>query len=199
MFLPTRPRGARPDAVIDNLAIAAVSIHAPAWGATEPETTVMRPTSCFYPRARVGRDHSAQSRQALRLQFLSTRPRGARPRRDGGTTWKLEFLSTRPRGARQATRRPSGPPPSFLSTRPRGARRQRVNRHAPAGTVSIHAPAWGATCGRWMEGQTVPVSIHAPAWGATSRSSSSCWAVKFLSTRPRGARQAHAENHRGGR
>ena len=33
--------------------------------------------------------------------------------------------------------------------------------------VSIHAPAWGATCWRWLLGAFHVVSIHAPAWGAT--------------------------------
>ena len=41
---------------------------------------------------------------------------------------------------------------------------------ADGGTVSIHAPAWGAT--EYTEiGQLVfLVSIHAPAWGATGES-----------------------------
>ena len=34
-------------------------------------------------------------------------------------------------------------------------------------TVSIHAPAWGATWTPLMVHQTGIVSIHAPAWGAT--------------------------------
>ena len=37
----------------------------------------------------------------------------------------------------------------------------------PAETVSIHAPAWGAT-GKTSIGRKIfGVSIHAPAWGAT--------------------------------
>jgi len=35
-------------------------------------------------------------------------------------------------------------------------------------SVSIHAPAWGATLARCLEQQAYDVSIHAPAWGATS-------------------------------
>ena len=33
--------------------------------------------------------------------------------------------------------------------------------------VSIHAPAWGATPTTWAARPGKPVSIHAPAWGAT--------------------------------
>jgi len=55
-----------------------------------------------------------------------------------------------------------------------------VSIHAPAwgatvdlrsalavGEVSIHAPAWGATPGSYFRHSTHEVSIHAPAWGAT--------------------------------
>jgi len=38
------------------------------------------------------------------------------------------------------------------------------------GTVSIHAPAWGATISKWSDSTTLEVSIHAPAWGATMAS-----------------------------
>ena len=37
-------------------------------------------------------------------------------------------------------------------------------------TVSIHAPAWGATPVRVPLGAGADVSIHAPAWGATASS-----------------------------
>ena len=38
--------------------------------------------------------------------------------------------------------------------------------------VSIHAPAWGATCVAHTELHLLDVSIHAPAWGATDKGSS---------------------------
>ncbi|EEX75944.1 hypothetical protein SELSPUOL_02672 [Selenomonas sputigena ATCC 35185] len=34
--------------------------------------------------------------------------------------------------------------------------------------ISIHAPAWGATCRFQAELPNIVISIHAPAWGATS-------------------------------
>ena len=77
----------------------------------------------------------------------------------------------------------------FQSTRPRGARRVRLFQFFAERTVSIHAPAWGATRKKSSELQGsisfnprarvgrdtsvigeslgIKVSIHAPAWGAT--------------------------------
>ena len=34
-------------------------------------------------------------------------------------------------------------------------------------SVSIHAPAWGATDALFIARENAKVSIHAPAWGAT--------------------------------
>ena len=55
-----------------------VSIHAPAWGATLPVLIAAVPTSCFNPRARVGRDAPLPGTPRQPLSFQSTRPRGAR-------------------------------------------------------------------------------------------------------------------------
>ena len=78
---------------------------------------------------------------------------------------------------------------SFQSTPPHGGRldgyaieetpgfnpRPRMGGDPPVGTgsadapqVSIHAPAWGATCALIQPIHLENVSIHAPAWGATS-------------------------------
>ena len=37
----------------------------------------------------------------------------------------------------------------------------------PVTSISIHAPAWGATINRGGEALNIEISIHAPAWGAT--------------------------------
>ena len=58
---------------------------------------------------------------------------------------------------------------AFQSTRPRGARRYRQEQERGQRHVSIHAPAWGATCDGHRAGAVKMVSIHAPAWGATNR------------------------------
>ena len=65
-----------------------------------------------------------------------------------------------------------------------------VERLGIGGTVSIHAPAWGATRQPILPKEgLLSVSIHAPAWGATYhlRETDKRTDV-FQSTRPHGAR-----------
>ena len=78
-----------------------VSIHAPAWGATCMSVTVSTSTTCFNPRPRMEGDIPPWGRNHKPNMFQSTPPHGGR-----------------------------------LSDN-----RHTVNRMA----VSIHAPAWGAT------------------------------------------------------
>ncbi len=78
MFQSTRPRGARHYRVFAHRTYTKVSIHAPAWGATELAVATERAGSGFNPRARVGRDIHQLMKNPLVLEFQSTRPRGAR-------------------------------------------------------------------------------------------------------------------------
>ena len=55
-FQSTRPRGARPARQAQRLIGLDVSIHAPAWGATDNSRRTAPSADCFNPRARVGRD-----------------------------------------------------------------------------------------------------------------------------------------------
>ena len=55
-------------------------------------------------------------------------------------------------------------------------------------SVSIHAPAWGATKDLTRSSFNNIVSIHAPAWGATHKINKLSLSNKFQSTRPHGAR-----------
>jgi len=145
-----------------------VSIHAPAWGATQAcKQFHLLPSVSIHAPA-WGATQPFAAKMGLPLKFQSTRPRGARHfdvlRATGGNG----FQSTRPRGARPQCQR-------FR------ARRLRVSIHAPAwgatwqsgkvvnpSQVSIHAPAWGATVSFILYAQVCAVSIHAPAWGATA-------------------------------
>jgi len=89
--------------------------------------------------------------------FQSTRPRGARLEEgtDAGVTYR-QFQSTRPRGARLEEGTDAGVTyRQFQSTRPRGARHDNyIYKYTPI-TVSIHAPAWGATQVQTLDGQDV--------------------------------------------
>ncbi len=170
MFQSTRPRGARPKMpTCRPWCSPPVSIHAPAWGATRKTLTPIDTISGFNPRARVGRDSIWVKKDSNKFCF---NPRA----RVGRDEWrKLEHLSSQ----------------MFQSTRPRGARpKMPTCRPWCSPPVSIHAPAWGATCiaeeysSQYAQFQSTRprgarpsiakyltqgqyVSIHAPAWGAT--------------------------------
>ena len=143
-----------------------VSIHAPAWGATK--------RGC---------------RQALPGLFQSTRPRGARPSDRDHTAASRGFQSTRPRGAR--------PSCVFVPhCQGRFNPRARVGRDAryniqQGKKYSFNPRARvGRDKGKFGRGDSeVTVSIHAPAWGATyGVSAQQIMPLMFQSTRPRGAR-----------
>ena len=151
MFQSTRPRGARPVACVDCTATDAVSIHAPAWGATfwrrvmarKDQVSIHAPAwgatiggqdvthlvERFNPRARVGRDGTAAEKRSRGICF-----------------------NPRARVGRDYILRPAW-----------------EDRH-----VSIHAPAWGATMEIFPNCVIAGVSIHAPAWGATVSCSGPC-------------------------
>ena len=76
-FQFTRPRGARPLGAIAKDAYIAVSIHAPAGGATSSAPSVRIPLSSFNSRARGGRDDFDALREIKSYGFNS-RARGGR-------------------------------------------------------------------------------------------------------------------------
>ena len=78
---------------------------------------------CFNPRPRVGGD----------------------ARRCAGSEAALKFQSTPPRGGRHKLRIGCARETMFQSTPPRGGRQERLVMAWEIETVSIHAPAWGAT------------------------------------------------------
>ena len=100
--------------------------------------------------------------------FQFTRPRGARPLgflrcRKGYNP----FQFTRPRGARHCSSVILCFLRLFQFTRPRGARHLFHCRTHQRYSVSIHAPARGATERVCLMNKAIIVSIHAPARGAT--------------------------------
>ena len=147
----------------------AVSIHAPAWGATLSCKYPSPKGAGFNPRTRVGCDPQCLHRPQGAQKFQSTHPRGVRH------LYKIEC---------------SGCSKVSIHAPAWGATRCRLWPPQSRRNVSIHAPAWGATallrgelpglCGfnpRTRVGCDVIqrtgavfhalVSIHAPAWGAT--------------------------------
>ena len=127
VFLSTRPRGARLRCLSYMLYARAVSIHAPAGGATNFKLCDYVCSKSFYPRARGGRDLWKQWRSFALQMFLSTRPRGARHRYYKSCDYENRFYP-RARGGRDKTKLQILSIVSlFLSTRPRGARLSKIS------------------------------------------------------------------------
>jgi len=154
----------------------AVSIHAPARGATRQQRT-----------PRLGH-----------ARFQSTRPHGARPKWVWISKHLEWFQSTRPHGARPEFARDIGKTLTFQSTRPHGARRPRCsgpghrtgfNPRARTGRDPIVWPAQT----HWKFQSTRP---HGARPTAILRFSSS---VQFQSTRPHGARRSPGKASSGAR
>ena len=213
-----------------------VSIHAPAWGAT-PQSDCPRGWRCFDPRSRVGSDRVLTERSKLLGVSIHAPAWGATAGDEGAVArlvvsihapaWgatvafpqsqaNIQFRSTLPRGERQRCVRHPAVPGCFDPRSRVGSdvRRADVQCHV---VVSIHAPAWGATCvlhhfeylkpfrstlprgerpGSRRVRSLCAVSIHAPAWGATTPAGTIITGRGFRSTLPRGERPARPAQYR---
>ena len=146
MFQSTHPRGVRPAGPLEGKAAGRVSIHAPAWGATRGTHLRASGPDGFNPRTRVGCDMCpCEVRRLAKSLFQSTHPRGVR--RVGMTAlgWVFSFNPRTRVGCDQTANPVGGVVLLFQSTHPRGVRPGERDQAALVQTVSIHAPAWGAT------------------------------------------------------
>ena len=186
------PRRVRHDVPAAPEAGLIVSIHAPAWGATSYQYVAgyvtkfqsthprgVRPlVVCslssplgFNPRTRVGCDGSVPSAVCNTSEFQSTHPRGVRPDHPLGVESGEAGFNPRTRVGCDLRRWPRWLPDRRFNPRTRvGCDAQGVLQAAWDLRVSIHAPAWGATCG----------SKRGPTASA------------FQSTHPRGVRRGAA-------
>ena len=122
-----------------------ISIHAPAWGATLRCPYYSVGCGNFNPRSRMGSDQIDSHSSPAHKPFQSTLPHGERPPKPP---------------------KPLRPQP-FQSTLPHGERLIKQAQVYGLETISIHAPAWGATTVHMRIIMYLLISIHAPAWGAT--------------------------------
>ena len=123
----------------------AISIHAPAWGATPDRSQRLARPAYFNPRTRMGCDDETFEGVQKRLEFQSTHPHGVRPAEGLHDSMRLLISIHAPAwGATFAV--------TFV---------------IEAIHISIHAPAWGATTPKFGDDPDTEISIHAPAWGAT--------------------------------
>ena len=122
----------------------------------------------FNPRSREGSDRLRYASFQAWGTFQSTLPRGERL---VGLLirWPMwAFQSTLPRGERPRPGSHQFAPKRFQSTLPRGERPGSIDGSCSNLSVSIHAPARGATTASLQFRGRRPVSIHAPARGATT-------------------------------
>ena len=166
-----------------------VSIHAPAKGATRifPDT----PTAFLFQSTLPRRERRGRKWNSFFSQtFQSTLPRRERPRstparskflsfnprsREGSDTlWNpsilpcIQFQSTLPRRERHHFDMDWFQLEMFQSTLPRRERLLYIVSSRVSSSVSIHAPAKGATDMILLSELVPAVSIHAPAKGATT-------------------------------
>ena len=171
-----RARGGRDHAITALSASIVISIHAPAWGATQ--FGVMR-----------GR---------IATIFQSTRPRGARrslPWNCCGTS--VISIHAPAWGATRKFVGLSGVADISIHAPAWGATSNR-RTSSPYAAISIHAPAWGATWPPWDCGRCPGFQSTRPRGARLSRSGDGRSFCRFQSTRPRGARRA-AHHRQAGR
>jgi len=187
-----------------------VSIHAPAWGATQTGkitvgNTLFQSTrprgarrnrlrlpaavASFNPRARVGRDYDTAKGYCTAKGFQSTRPRGARPGMSSRSTPGRKFQSTRPRGARRQSGKT--PRPGRHCFNPRA----RVGRDLPAASTVPPVCLFQSTRPRGARPELLLNAVLVQMFQSTRPRGARLIpfnlfsnAMRFQSTRPRGAR-----------
>ena len=166
-FQSTHPRGVRLHQGRFLADGSNVSIHAPAWGATmsKLENDMAYRVSIHAPAWGATPDRACRWPNS---RFQSTHPRGVRRSKLlKKVLWNMGFQSTHPRGVRRQGTPQLHAPHSVSIHAPAWGATRRHFRAGPGGKVSIHAPAWGATIMPANLVDLFSVSIHAPAWGAT--------------------------------
>ena len=153
LFQSTHPRGVRLHAPDGRDGFFSVSIHAPAWGATA---------------------NISQAESVCRVSIHAP-AWGATGAGNIIINNDEVFQSTHPRGVRHQSSSLLSKSASCFNPRTRVGCDTRFCKHIThIEKVSIHAPAWGATCTTRSIAISCYVSIHAPAWGATRRLASTC-------------------------
>ena len=103
---------------------------------------------------------------------------------------KYVFQSTHPRGVRLPNKSGFDLSHEFQSTHPRGVRRKPTDALSPAGTISIHAPTWGATVMEHACAESCRFQSTHPRGVRHGKAATGYVDVKFQSTHPRGVRRA---------
>ena len=166
----------------------AISIHAPARGATAfcQNTTFLE--KYFNPRSRTGSDGIWNGIKGAFKPFQSTLPHGERLIK--GMNWLIRglFQSTLPHGERLLSYSEGIDIYIFQSTLPHGERQRNSSHHLRGGNFNPRSRT-GSDFVHQALVAAAPISIHAPARGATSLSGSASVSELFQSTLPHGERR----------
>ena len=166
-FQSTLPHGERHQVRQARETGDSVSIHAPAWGATTILARKINRACGFNPRSRTGSDDCGW---CLVLVTHSFNPRSRTGSDLHCHIWGGQTSCFNPRsrtGSDHCKRAIANFLLMFQSTLPHGERRHPIETVVPSDSVSIHAPARGATSHIVRLEAIFTVSIHAPARGAT--------------------------------
>ena len=150
-----------------------VSIHAPAWRATQPAMSGSGIVCGFNPRPRMEGDPDGQKNKPSITMFQSTPPHGGRPC-IFSPKFSISLVSIHA--------------PAWRAT-------SLASKKFGDETVSIHAPAWRATPNLYITTDVLKVSIHAPAWRATGLARGQSKLTSFQSTPPHGGRHPKSQGH----
>ena len=127
-----------------------ISIHAPAWGATEPKHSLNNKHNNFNPRSRMGSDRKTRTKP-VPITISIHAP-----------AWGTTNTDAR----RLADILISIHAPAWGATD-----RAQPERHEPHTDFNPRSRMGSDPCG-WPSYPVFPISIHAPAWGATHRNAS---------------------------
>ena len=144
-FQSTLPRGERQCGSSHHTALAGISIHAPARGATGMPLKTVTHMSNFNPRSREGSD-LFRIRSSYDAAYFNPRSRegsDGRERLCNGNGLRISIHAPT-RGATTSVLM-VWDMPRFQSTLPRGERLDADPNNSPSDTISIHAPTRGAT------------------------------------------------------
>ena len=123
-----------------------ISIHAPAWGATGGRAILRFNGEHFNPRTRMGCDRQSREHRAQPIYFNPRTRMGCDSIGKGvGSLTAAISIHAPGWGATIGTSPSSGRSSIFQSTHPGGVRHHRIGGERRDTCISIHAPGWGAT------------------------------------------------------
>ena len=191
MFQSTHPRGVRPLNAIKNYIESKFQSTHPR-GVRHGIFSMLHWGLCFNPRTRVGCDLLVRATPTATDSFNPRTRVGCDGLSEFTTRMRSMFQSTHPRGVRLTESLLQYNNKYCFNPRTRVGCDYGIPSDSQTWSVSIHAPAWGATDSLFLTCIFIAVSIHAPAWGATPTENQPTMHSMFQSTHPRGVRPLNA-------